>query len=121
LFAELRRLRELVERLASQPQPERAWVTVSEAASLIFRTEAAIRKRCRTHGIGVRVRGRWQVDSILLEQLLRGRSRVTAPRPSVCATGITLLNPKAYNALPHWQFRKCHDCVKRRPNLYFGS
>jgi hypothetical protein len=34
LFEELRRLRQIVERLASQPQPERAWVTVSEAASL---------------------------------------------------------------------------------------
>jgi hypothetical protein len=57
VLAEVRSLRALVERLVAQPQPERAWVTVSEAASLTFRSEGAIRKRCRTHGIGVRIAG----------------------------------------------------------------
>lgn len=76
LFEEVRQLREFVERLITQPRPERAWVTVSEAASLTFRSEAAIRKRCRTHGIGVRIAGRWRVDRT---RLVTQKSRDTKP------------------------------------------
>jgi hypothetical protein len=83
VVAELRSLRELVERFVSQPQPECVWVTVSEAASLTFRTEAAIRKRCRTRGIGVRVNGKWRVDRT---RLVTQKSRhETAIRSSLAA------------------------------------
>jgi hypothetical protein len=79
VLAEMRTLRELVERLVGQPQ-ERAWVTVAEAASLTFRTEAAIRKRCRTHGIGVLVNGRWQIDrSALVAPKLRDAKPQSGP------------------------------------------
>jgi hypothetical protein len=62
VLTDLRDLPALVERFVAQPQPALEWVTVSEAARLTFRIEAAIRKRCRTHRIGVRVNGRWQID-----------------------------------------------------------
>jgi hypothetical protein len=53
---------DLLERLVVHPQPPREWATAEEAASLIGRSVQAIRKRFRTHNIGVRVNGRWKID-----------------------------------------------------------
>jgi hypothetical protein len=61
LFEELHRLRELVERLASQPAPDSRWVSAEEYAALTHRSVQAVRKRCRTRGIGVRVNGKWRI------------------------------------------------------------
>jgi hypothetical protein len=48
---------------AMGPAPAvREWLTATEAASLICRSPQAVRKRCRTHKIGVRVNGRWQIN-----------------------------------------------------------
>ena len=38
IFAELSRLRQLVERLVVQPAPEREWLTIEKAAALLHRT-----------------------------------------------------------------------------------
>ena len=61
LFAELRHLRELLERLAIQPAPESRWVSAEEYAARTHRSVQAVRKRCRTRGIGVRVNGKWRI------------------------------------------------------------
>ena len=60
LFEQLRHLRELMERLANQPASTR-WVSAEEYAVLTHRSVQAVRKRCRTRGIGVRVNGKWRI------------------------------------------------------------
>jgi len=72
LYAELAAIRELLEKLVLAPSPERSWVTVDEAAALIGRTSAAVRKRCRLNKIGLKVDGEWRVDRArLVSQKLR--------------------------------------------------
>jgi hypothetical protein len=61
LFAELQRMNGILERLASQPAPESRWVSAEEYAALTHRSVQAVRKRCRTRGIGVRVNGKWRI------------------------------------------------------------
>lgn len=63
LTAKVDRLTALVEQLVvSPPSPERSWVSIEEAAALIHRTPAAVRKRCRLNKIGLKVDGAWRVD-----------------------------------------------------------
>jgi hypothetical protein len=73
VHAEIVELRELVERLVvAPPSSERGWVTVDEAAALIGRTAAAVRKRCRANKIGQKVGGVWRIDRArLVAQKLR--------------------------------------------------
>lgn len=61
LFEELSRLRELVERLV-QPEAQRQWLTVDEAALLVHRTPQAVRYRCRSHRIGIKIGRSWRID-----------------------------------------------------------
>jgi hypothetical protein len=57
-----------------------AMTSASQAAKRArVASEQTVRNWCRRYEIGIRLRGVWQVDSIVLEQFLRGRSRVTAP------------------------------------------
>lgn len=65
LFAEVRAMRELLERLLPAA-PAREWLTVEQAAGLLHRTPAAVRARCRMRGIGVKVRGAWRIDKAAL-------------------------------------------------------
>jgi hypothetical protein len=70
VLSEIVALRELVERLVvAPPSPERGWVTVDEAAALIGRTPAAVRKQCRINKIGLKVDGVWRVDRARLVTL----------------------------------------------------
>jgi hypothetical protein len=75
-------MRAMADRLAAlleKPDPAR-WLSASQAAKLAHvASEQTVRNWCRRYEIGIRVGGVWQVDSILLELFLRGRSRVTAP------------------------------------------
>ena len=74
LEAKVDRLVALVEQLVVRPRPppERAWVTVDEAAALVGRTPAAVRKRCRASKIGHKVDGAWRIDRArLVAQKLR--------------------------------------------------
>lgn len=73
LEAKVDRLVALVEQLVvPPPSPERSWVTVDEAAALIGRTAAAVRKRCRASKIGHKVDGAWRIDRArLVAQKLR--------------------------------------------------
>lgn len=61
LATELRSVRELLEQLVSQPQP-RTWVTIDEAAALLHRTPQAIRARCRSRRIGIKIGRSWRID-----------------------------------------------------------
>jgi hypothetical protein len=69
-----------VEAILNDKPATRRWLSTSEAAEVgHVGSQQTIRNWCKRYEVGIRVRGVWQVDSILLEQLLRGRSRVTAP------------------------------------------
>jgi hypothetical protein len=62
VLTELRDLRALLERLvSSESAPERRWVSAEEYAALTHRSVQAVRKRCRTRGLGVRVNGKWRI------------------------------------------------------------
>ncbi len=63
VYAEVRQLREIVERLVPRP---REWLTVAEAAQLVGRTPAAIRARARVRPIGVKADGVWKIDRAAL-------------------------------------------------------
>jgi hypothetical protein len=62
IMAELLVQREMIERLVAQPQPVREWVTVDEAAALVHRTPQAIRARCRSRRIGIKIGRSWRID-----------------------------------------------------------
>jgi hypothetical protein len=57
------------EKKTKQSKPQ--LLTTAEAATLAgVGNQQTIRNWCRTYGIGIRVRDRWQVDRALLRQLL---------------------------------------------------
>ena len=71
---EVRQLRELVERLLPAPA-ECEFLTISEAAALVHRSEQAIRARCRRGLIGAKVRGTWHIDKTELLSFATYRQR----------------------------------------------
>lgn len=62
VHAEIVALRELVEQLVSAPSSGRSWVSIEEAAARVNLTPQAVRKRCRTNKMGLKVDGTWRVD-----------------------------------------------------------
>jgi len=62
--AKIDRLTALVEQtvVSPPPSPEQGWVSVEQAAALIGRTPQAVRKRCRSNKIGLKIDGAWRVD-----------------------------------------------------------
>ena len=62
LEAKVDRLTTLVEQLVSAPSSGRSWVSIEEAAARVNLTPQAVRKRCRTNKIGLKVDGAWRVD-----------------------------------------------------------
>ena len=59
--ANLEAMQEQLDRFVAQPQPERTWLTIEEAAALLHRTPQAIRFRCR-RGLGVKIAGKWRIS-----------------------------------------------------------
>jgi hypothetical protein len=61
VYEEVTALRELVERLVQPAAPEREWLSIEEAATLLCRSPQAVRARCRSRKIGAKIAGKWRI------------------------------------------------------------
>lgn len=70
----LRTLTAQVEAMLGERPAAPRWLSTSEAAEIAhIGSQQTIRNWCRRYAIGIRVRGVWQVDAVLLEKLLSER------------------------------------------------
>lgn len=79
LAAVLAALRAVTDRLAllvDEKPAARRWLSTSEAAEIAHVGSAqTARNWARRYGIGILVKDRWQIDPLLLEQLLSDRTK----------------------------------------------